>query len=301
MSLKDYLSILRNPFSLPTSVGKVPDGKVRLSLGERQQCNSCWSIGLGEGVFLLVPNYTVGYLRSANLPDLTKHVEIGVYPNRDHRLTLNDYDYEKDESAPDRWRLVSAGVKFSVVNNSVTNDGWFEAIRVRRVFSPTEYRTKVIGGQWVVYEEIVDQMLLNGSEWSNDPSYMRGKLTDIGKYMFYLQSVGSRDFKLLPTSWIDGSIYVAYGEYRFASDGLSPSLMTDSNFDRVAIRIHSTSCEGGVPTKLIAHTVHNFENVYDLGSVYEKHQTGSYNNPEIVLALDVSINSDAKPGRFCLN
>jgi hypothetical protein len=306
MSLNDYLCILRNPFSLLSAVGKVPDGKVRLSLGERQQTNVSWSIGLGDGVFLLVPNYTVGYMKTTGLAGGFQDVATGIYKDSDHAFTANGGNFVKQSTAPDRWRLVSAGVKFAVVNNSATNDGWFEAIRLKRGLEPKDYRARGIGAPvlWVMYEEPMEMgggILMNGSDWSNDPSYMRGKLTDIGKYMFYLQSIGNRDFKSLPSSWLDDSVYAAAGEYEFTSDGMTPSIVTDSNFDRVAIRIHSTSYAGGEATKLIAHTVHNFENVFDLRSVYAKHQTGSYNNPEVVLALDTAINSDPKPGRICIN
>jgi hypothetical protein len=261
---------------------------------------------MGDGVFLLVPNYTVAYTKTVGIAGGYQNIFQGIYRDNDHTISEYTNNFRKKPTAPDKWRLVSAGVKFSVVNNSARNDGWFEAIRLKRGLNATDYRCRGVGtpGSWIVYEEPMEmggEMLMNQNDWSNDPSYMRGKLIDIGKYVFYLQSIGNRDFKVFPTSWVDDAVYHIGNEYRFTSGGISPSIVTDSNFDRVAIRIHSTSYDGGEATQLVAHTVHNFENVFDLTSVYAKHQTGSYNNPEIVLALDTAINSDPKPGRICIN
>jgi hypothetical protein len=303
MSLHDYLSVLRNPFSLATSTAKVPDGKVRLSMGEREQTNSILAIPRGYGVIILSPNFTVGQvnlLRDDVEPDHFNHNAV----NFDDDGHLLDYpgwtNFRKHASAPDKWRLVSAGMRISLVNNSQMNDGWFEAIRVKSAYSPTNFLG--VGAPHMIYEDpaFVAGGIGIGKSWANDPSYMRGKLSEIGNWTFYLQSSGTRDFKELPTSWHEDLIPVG-NYYYFHNGSVSPGYIIDSNFDSVAIRVHSSSCEGTPETQIVIHTVHNFENSYDLSSVYAKHQTSSYNNPELVKGLDCTINRDPKPGRICLS
>jgi hypothetical protein len=308
MSVNEHLAVLRNPFSLATPTAKVPDGKVNLSTAERQQTSFQKQFVSGESVILLCPSFSVPYVitnRTSIPPAAEVYAQEAIeYGDAGHVLTFaiagGNHTFTKSATAPDKWRLVSAGMRMSLTNNSDTNDGWFEAIRVNTSYSPQDFRVTNPQAPFVnfsVYQNILTMeraILGTNQSWANDPSYMTGKLRDIHKWMFYLQASEERDFKSLPTSWEDNIGNLAANVYTCNNTSVTPGFMIDSGFDCVAIRLH-TSSTVALPTSMLIHSVHNFEGVYDASSMLCKFQSSTPNAPELVLKSDRYMRRDIKP------
>jgi hypothetical protein len=248
MSVSDHLAILRNPFSLAIPTGKVPDGKVNLSTSERLQTSFQKNFGNGEMTILLSPNFSTAYVVQVKTSapgvvpatyDMSAigYGDAGHVMTYDHNVIQGTHTVRKAESAADKWRLVSAGMRISLVNTSERNDGWFEAIRLNTSYSPQDFVVDNPQGalvDYMVYQNIgiTEGGILNSrNSWANDPSYITGKLLDIHKWMFYLQASEERDFKALPTEWED-DLGAADGDHRFGCGNASvtPGVMIDSKF-----------------------------------------------------------------------
>jgi hypothetical protein len=210
----------------------------------------------------------------------------------------------KSTFAPDRWRLVSAGLKVILTDNSVQNDGWFEAIRLNwsktersnTYFDLVDEEGVAIPNRCIIGIDMssVDAAVLAfESVWTNDPSYMTGKLRDIDKYMFYLQSMEERDFVFYKSSWTDDA------------HGISPSYdsLIDKNFDNVVIRFHTgTDLPAGTvaeQSRIVLNTIHHFEEIYDQGNFLAKFQTPCLNVPGEVRKFDRELRSHILPGVEC--
>jgi hypothetical protein len=302
MSIKNYLETIRNPFTLGREPAKVPDGKARLSLGDRQQARYCWKIEMGKGVLLLSPNYTCAFATYQSVAPNNYRTDVEFFEDEIHTLEMYGYDFYKKAGAPDKWRLVSAGVRLTNVCTSESNDGWFEAIRIRSARTANNFFLAGPDPIWSVYEDPLEfegGLLKPGSDWSNDPSYTRGRLADIHKWVFYLQCSGKRDFKSLPLSWYDDMDLLDVDTWQLKLGGVTPSIIMDEGFDSVAVRIFSTSGVGLPSTDILVHSVHNFEGEYDSGSSFSKFQSVCLNDRESVVLLDEEINRDVKAGRIC--
>jgi hypothetical protein len=308
MSVNEHLAVLRNPFSLATPTAKVPDGKVNLSTAERQQTSFQKQFVARESVIMLCPSFSVPYVITNNTtvaPAAQVYVQEAVqYGDAGHVLTYATpgarHTFTKSVTAPDKWRLVSAGLRMSLTNNSDTNDGWFEAIRVNTSYSPQDFRVtnpQAPNVNFNVYQDILtmERGILNYDQsWANDPSYMTGKLRDIHKWMFYLQASEERDFKSLPSTWEDNIGAEHDDVFTCSNASVTPGFMIDSGFDCCAIRLH-TSSTVALPTSMLIHSVHNFEGVYDASSTLCKFQSSTPNAPELVLKSDRYMRRDIKP------
>jgi hypothetical protein len=312
MSVSDHLAILRNPFSLALPTGKVPDGKVNLSTAERLQTSFQQNFNSGEMTILLSPSFSTPYVYrvKTSLPGVIPptYLETAIgYRDAGHQMVYDhaNHTMTKAAAAPDKWRLVSAGLRLSLVNTSERNDGWFEAIRVNTSYSPQDFRVTDPQNPAVdfnVYQSI-DKMeggiLMSTNSWANDPSYTTGKLVDIHKWMFYLQASEERDFKSLPTQWdddlgdVDGGLHM----WECLNSSVTPGFMVDKTFDCVAIRLFSSS-SGNVGTSMLVHSVHNFEGVYDPSSTLCKFQSSTPNAPDMVLKSDRFMRRDIRPAIF---
>jgi hypothetical protein len=304
MSLEASLKLMEFPFSKDCIGSKVPDGKVRYSIADHEGIAGVYEFDNRVGQVILCPNYVSPFttMRATNGPVFVTCVPF-IDPSHDIIGDIGDVVKQKDPTAPDRWRLVSAGLKVILVDNSVQNDGWFEAIRLN--WSKTE-RSNVyfdmqdadgvdVDGRCLLgidMSSVEAGMLALESVWCNEPSYMTGKLRDIDKYMFYLQSMEERDFVCYKTSWAD-------------DDGISPSYdsLIDKNFDNVVIRFHTgTDLPAGTavePTKVVINTIHHFEEIYDRGNFLAKFQTPCLNESFEVRKFDRELRSHILPGVEC--
>lgn len=242
MSIQGSLAVMRNAFSTASVGPKIPDGAVSFSLTERLATAAQEASPEGQLTFALTPFLTTHYQVSQ-----TKVVDDSTTLTFVNKTTsIHDTDSDIGTTGNiDRYRLVSAAMRLTCINGSETLNGWFEAIRVNSDYDVT----KISAG--ILNVATFEDKLVSSSNWASSPSYVTGRLRDIGKHTFYLKNVNTHDFVL--------------------NQGYS----CDPNYDTVLIRIHSIP-EGTVEalqTAVHVHVVKNWELVYDAKNPLSRYHT----------------------------
>jgi hypothetical protein len=201
-----------------------------------------------------------------------------------------------------RWRIVSQGLKLSLVNNADENDGWFECVRYTladgqlnftynrrnqcmtcsgfgRVDAPTT-TTDADG--------IFDPSQLNSLSMIQHPTYVSGKLRDIHKYNFHLKPHDTdHDFRLLkeaypyqlPRTTTTTNETPEVRDARWNADQRREEFNNDAldhSMDVLHIRIHGRpggTTTDDTPTRVMAHVCCNQEIMYREGSILSQMHT----------------------------
>lgn len=276
---------MRNPFSTATTTPKVGDGKIGYSVGSREGIAVQVSDPNGEICFILSPGL------NSSLQAITNNKQ-GETPDIEYFDNTLDQQLsntgKKLPSNPDRYRLVSAGVRLTCINNSENNNGWFEAIRVPMSYSTDAPTAKddtdidLVGSTFDVITGNVGNMVVNpdcesklriSRSWAIHPSYVTGKLRNLEKHLFYLQPTGDRDVVL----------------------NLDATTQFDKSFDVVMIRIHAAaSTDATQQLTVMAHCVSNWELNFDANNPRSRYHSPSYNNMMAVARNDKFIKRDPK-------
>lgn len=285
MSIQSNLAVMRNPFSTATTTPKVGDGKIGHSVGSREGIAVQVSDPNGEICFILSPGL------NSSLQAITNNKQ-GETPDIEYFDNTLDQQLsntgKKLPSNPDRYRLVSAGVRLTCINNSENNNGWFEAIRVPMSYSTDAPTAKddtdidLVGSTFDVITGNVGNMVVNpdcesklriSRSWAIHPSYVTGKLRNLEKHLFYLQPTGDRDVVL----------------------NLDSTTQFDKSFDVVMIRIHAAaSTDATQQLTVMAHCVSNWELNFDANNPRSRYHSPSYNNMMAVARNDKFIKRDPK-------
>ena len=267
MSVNQHLAVQRNAFSTAAAAAKICDGRVSSSIAERSSRAASYNCALGEQIFILTPHICshehVFQLSSqeSGKPDVWSAI-----PSRATHTykSIDATTIKKQEiNAPDQYRLVSAAMRLSPINASESNQGWFEAIRVRPswdkdhfLFQQDTGTAPVVPGTISPARELFEDGLITSENWANDPSYVTGRLRDIGKHTFYLQPTGERKFKKWPNDVLKAT---------FENFDEQP-LGFDTDFDLIIVRIHSAPAPTTSNTlyqSIHCHVVKNWETMYD--------------------------------------
>lgn len=235
MSVASSLAVMRNAFSTATASAKIPDGVVSHSISERSATAGSLTSPAGKITIVLSPSLTshMQYSLESNVTSLTNVV------NTTHVLD----GLENVSGNVDQWRLVSAGLRLTSINGSDTLNGWFEAVRVTGCITQLNSDTGLFPADF-------ESNIINSPDWPNSPSYVTGRLRDLGKHTFYLQPVDKYEFRKT-------------GE------------LMDYKYDVVLIRIHSLASPAvEQQTAVHYHAVKNFELCYDAQNRLSRFQTG---------------------------
>jgi hypothetical protein len=259
---------------------------------------------------------------------LVNHAVTGYNDTTDNDANLIDYDnpkgtspYDKSElfkdtdffhvkknpNLPEKFRLVSAGMRVSCINNSENNNGYFEAIRVNIDYD--SLRT-------VMYYPFKDlrqfgtapdpsDIWNNSHQWVNDPTYVTGKLRDLYKHNFHLKPVSEREFNSVGDNqeWnVDRKSKTDGQSAWYGHPGSSNTGGIDKNFDCIAIAIHAAPVKTPATmhspenTALTCHvhTVHNYEQVFHPRSTLSRFMTNNLSYPRISDETDRLIKRDQK-------
>lgn len=321
---KSAWNVINNPFAAGAAP-KVPDGSTNISVGQKfQAIRQVECPGGSEQLTLVVfPGlascvvYHKGGAEAWLLPNNDEH---GVYqcpeagePDQNF-IQPSILQYYTNRIA--KWRLVSAGVRFSLINNSDENDGWWECARIQTSTTPGDWGlyshgdptnvdvgglvedlnvlSNPIRGTYYIGPHIYqkagreDCFGVDPVKLIEHPSYKTGKLRDIHKYTFNLHTNGkNHDWTRMRDEW---SIMTevrgegdAGGSGTFAakaSTGSNEDLIDknlDNNYDALIIRIHGRS--SGTATKILIHAVNNQEIVYENGTTLARfHSPGEIAN-----------------------
>ena len=289
-SAAQSLAIYSNPFSLSSGQPKIPDGKAVMSIGAKLQVSAqLLNTQAGDDILhvLLYPGLTQGMVVWGDTSSLgtrgftaygynnhTTYDLSGVVAGNNGNIEANDNINE--------WRIVSQGLKLSLLNTDEENDGWFECIRYKDSFKASEnafysgdnlqQATSAVYGPDIQF----GQSLAN-KNLVNSPTYVSGTLNDIHKYQFSLQAqTEDHNFMRLPERWymengVDNGVLGGIEQYvNLQADtaqchSIQKSLV-DQSYDAVYIRIHCRANAGtsnNTGSKLLAHLISNQELVYD--------------------------------------
>lgn len=235
------VAILTDPFSL-VSQPKLWDGKKQASSGIRLRTTGELTLSqVGPTYLCLVPGL------STNLSWQTDPAaDYFNLPFRGHLATAVDRSNVKLA------RIVSTGMRLTMINNSDQNEGYWEAARIS--VQPSDFTVDVVTGA-LRYKLIqpVDPLLpgtgLAGANpipnitLSNHQTYQSGKLRDLETVQFKLNSVDNdHDFTPIfepPTA----------------------DMFLDQTFDMLLIKLHGRQQNTG-PTQLMYDAVSNQEVIY---------------------------------------
>lgn len=288
------LSIYRDPFSTVNGQPKIPDGKAIMSVGSRcQVAGELLNKQSGDNILhvLLYPGATQGMVVWGDASgiaerdftafqyndhmtyDITTPYGAGTNPITPGGITSNDNI--------NSWRIVSQGLKLSLLNTGEENDGWWECIRYKDAFqasnfgfysgdNTTQTATCVYGPDSTLKATLAAKNLVNS------PTYCSGALSDIDKAKFLLQpQSGDHDFRKLNRSYyVDDTDMAAVGGAQVymtmasstPQNDLIHNALIDPAHDAIYIRIHCRSNTGASTnngSRLLYHLVANHEVVYD--------------------------------------
>lgn len=319
------LTTIKNPFNTAAFASKVPDGKCGYSIGVKRQVSKQIVSSKGAKIFVLTPTFNCSGFNCDVVGNVIDGIEYHTFSDSDITVRAPsatalagtaaatvETNLTLGNNSPEKWRMVSAGMKITLTNNSEKNDGWFEAIRVNASPSSKDYVfLKNVGqdeGILGVHPFFEDSIIGKSESWVNHPSYVTGKLRDLHKHMFILQQVnGSRDFCTIrqnntSSGFKDPQIPIGAFKsgpseaFTFKNADEIEHWADDSCFDVVLVKCYSaTDTVGSSTTNLHLHMVHNHEYIYDSLSTYSKFQTPTSNMASSVLRATALINSDSKP------
>lgn len=254
--LQDQLSTYFNPFSTRTTNPKIPDGKCHLSSGLRlQSVTEFINDATGTMDFLLIPGLKTGALVT-NTTSATGNMN---YTNHADMGGAGDLVQGSGVGEPpvNKWRIVSQAIKFTLVNNSDENDGWWEAIRVSVANNTTAFAADANG--FYTSASGLPGVDETSTSLVEHPSYITGKLRDIHRFHFQLKPhTDDHDFVTLPRTIPQATYEVG-----------ATSPLIDESMDAIYIRIHGRA-GAETPTRVMAHIVSNQEVIYDESSHFSR-------------------------------
>jgi hypothetical protein len=295
------LAVYHNPFARTTKQPKIPDGKITESLGFQTQAVREFKFApAANGVLdlLLYPGQDAGLIAvgtldsvnafSANAAQVVGYTGSSGIDWSGFDGTANGLVTFKEKYS--LWRIVSQGLKLSLLNPAEQDDGWFESIRVVPSMETDQYSlfTKDTGyGDRVNHGTVCPQELLNQMRTANlvnERSYSTGLLRDLKDMQFNLKgTLDHHDFRqqsenayLYQADWTG---YDAVNAHLPANDG-RPNVadfvnqFIDPGYDMIYIRIHGRSDSN---TRLHVNVVSNQEIFFQNSERENRFHTGTVN------------------------
>lgn len=252
-------SVYRNAFSKSGHI-KIRDGRCKLSSGIAiQQTRELVNDSDATMHILLVPGLkTAAFIAGAqdnSSLKLERHAEM-TFANG--ALTQNSGQEIND------WRLVSAGMRVRLTNNNDENDGWWEMIRTR-ISSESKLQLDNEGFFENGTAPDIFPFIKLDATLIDHPTYRTGSLKTIGKKAFQLHP----HMKNHPFHSIRQTIKFVDGVSNYDYNPL-----LDSSYDVLYLRIHARPSTSNA-TRLLLHTRHNLEVVYDESNVLARYMSSN--------------------------
>ena len=352
------LAAFHNPFSKVVQQPRIPDGKATHSLGTRCQsvkdlkANDVGSWDLTKNtmhIFLFpgISSSVIAFNTPVNFQSAsTQDRDFFVMGYKDHApfFVSTDTDWFRissqaaEEEATLRntkkiakWRLVSSGVKISLVNNDETNDGWFEAVRINNCMANEDFMLTTMNNSNVNSLGVVTpsinfaQQMENETSLVEESSYQTGLLKDIHKYTFNLHpttdqiefktlheeynlrnnnpddpvtnSVGQNDIIRTNVDYHNNKVALFDNGSQRAQNFVEKMVCRDH--DMIYIRVHgrATNSETDVSSQLLLHATSNYEVMYDASNDLSKYQLKGENHPQ----MDKHIQAKKDEGSEAMN
>lgn len=179
-NLDVYAASFLDPFDSSIPQPKILDGSVTRSSGLKFRAtgNITLDAAGGDNWFVLFPGFSHGMVWKIGAGDYTTHT---LFPSHVENATARH--------SLNKLRLVSQGLKLSLLNSSDDNEGYWEAIRVPM----EEFRngwtlvdtTAPVGDD---YQLKLGQTYIPATGLSNYSTFQTGRLRDIHRFLFKVNS-----------------------------------------------------------------------------------------------------------------
>lgn len=325
---------LYDPFNTTNVSPKIPDGKAQLSCGIR--CQGLKEMYASEDggpllitVFPGLPfswsaknSFLVGANANEKTINRISPTNHEYYDKLDIRAPINDADADGDGVMDDdavavdpiqltgvvkidKWRIVSQGLKVSVVNSCEEIEGWWECIRTQ--WTPAHFsqenggfyckfptgapskRDWIVNANGAVVEHTMNPTNDLTGNWMQHPTYQTGKLKDIHKMAFNLkQTSADHDF-----------VTIRQDIYDELPANVTNGELLDPAMDCLHIRLHGVPASEANFTKYLLHHISNQEIVFDELCDERRFMTRCYYNPKTVAAAKrATVNGNIKSARY---
>nr|UOF81136.1 capsid protein [Cressdnaviricota sp.] len=266
------LTLYRNPFSIATNDPKIPDGKASLSCGQRFQCikNAELPTDGSPLLIILYPGFGGGlYLDDGTS---TQHCTLtGDHGSWDY--ASSKYTQHAGVHGISHWRMVSQGVKITLLNNADENDGYFETARITVNRDPKYWYFDFKDGETTGPNTMLptsQHFDVELDKLVEHPTYRTGKLRDIHKFQFVNSpEVGEHDF-----IDVNDEYSKEVGVSLNSSDIPLVNANLDNTWDMVLILLHGRSSVSS-PSRTLFHYVQNQEVVYENNSDFARFHTST--------------------------
>ena len=241
-----------DPFQNESGPPKIDDGKCQWSHAIRLRHTGEMTLDTANETWACIyPGFSSGLIWC---PDITTPGTcLNAGPHENH------YDSAANRLDIDAIRVTGVGAKFTQVNNAEENDGWWEAVRIpfdRHRDIPNDATDPATG----VLDTI--QAFTDRYDFSNIPTYQSGKLRDLHRYLFKLNSDNDdHDFSQNPDT--SGAIFE------------NTALVYDQSYDAILIKFHGRT-DATTASRLMYDVVENFEIVYKDNTPMGRSMTRSY-------------------------
>lgn len=289
------MNMYLEPFSRATKQPKIPDGKVGESLGFQTQAVSelIARDSDGEMTILLFPGISSGVIaygqettESASIS--SNRFKLMTYSGSNNVnynfLTSNGGGLVSFQDDYSMWRVVSQGLRLSLLNPAETDDGWWESSRLHVGHKTTDFA--LAPGVNKSFGHLVpDGICLDGRSLNivNETSYSTGTLRGLKDHVFKLHPVkDDHDFvhprmttltDASDISNINSDNIVRFDSGSEAAMELINSAI-DQSFDMILIKIHGRT-DANNRTRLHANLVCNQEIVYQATETESRFHTST--------------------------
>ena len=263
----------RDPFSNRFNPPKIQDGKASMSSAVKLRMTGQVTMPTTAGdhvTLCLGPGLSSNFYPHGSLPTLPP--EEPVYSAHFSTQALRD--------TIKHIRLVGTAARFTLLNNADQNEGYFEAIRVPFTWSDITLQarndptTEPVTGSL----DFSGAIAAAGSDFSQHSTYQTGKLKDLHKYQFKLNSTTTEHPFTDPTVIGDG----LNGPTTTQQQGF-----IDETFDVVLIKVYGRN-EASFPSVLRYEVVSNQEVVWKESSQTARLMTRSRHSPNMAEILNRS-------------
>lgn len=339
-------AVMRNPFSTLTTSPKIPDGSVNASLTMRDCVSSQYNSKRGQMTFVLYPGFHahLAVIQGDGVDTVVynNHTSEGNrrttnktnHPDQNPKSTL--IELENSPECPNQWRVVSQGLRLTLLNSSLNNDGYFEAIRLNPTYDDNDFSISAIaaadhriqaGEQVYITPNVLsfENRIANptavstgtsitsdsagtqskGKNWANHPSYITGRLRDLHKYTFLLKSQKDEHefvkLEEIENIVLDSTIPGSSNDNLHAHSEIYRNA-NGSSFGYVDksmdVVLIRVLARFGDEFYIHANSVQYTEGVYDNSSVYSKFMTTCIANKQLYESTRQFLIKDPKPGNI---
>ena len=312
-----------DPFSNAQLNPKVPDGKPILSSGRRYQKTINRTVGgpLHEAYLLLQPCITTPAMLHyrqytpaiAGASETLIQTNLGwlnhLAPQYTRVATNSRYNLDETNIIK-KWRVVSQGVHITLMNQSDSNDGWWEAYRLNTPCNTNRYvmgerdTPSLLNGHQIMLFPKGERWRATGNPVHKQGSYTQGRLRDIHRVAFTLNpntsdhdfcdvintvqqaqsppDIGTLDGNGETNVWkdVEGDIVIDRMT-KFADNAENRDFISglvDMDFDSLVVKMHcraESNPASGRSSNLLIHVVQNLEIIYDEDAIDHQFMTRS--------------------------